>query len=695
MHKFGEWIVKYRVILLVIAIVLLIPSAIGMARTRVNYDILTYLPEDNETIQGQNILKDEFGMGAYSMILIDDLPEKQILEFEDKLREMDNVSMVASVVDILGEGVPKEILPDQVKDAIYKDGSTVMMVTFKDGISTDKTLDTVEEIREIADDKFEVTGMTAVLLDTKYLSESELTAYVIIAVILCLIVLQIALDSFAAPIFLLLNIGFAILYNMGTNYFLGEVSYITKAIAAVLQLGVTTDFAIFLYHAYMRNREEGKENKEAMANAISETLGSVFGSSITTIAGFLALCGMELTLGKDIGIVMAKGVLFGLICVVTVLPAMILCFGRLIDKTKHKSIMPEFKHLKRFILKFHWLIIIVFIIVLPIAFHGYQHTEVYYNLDSKLPKDLDSVQANEHLNQKFNLATIEMLLVDSNLDSEELNEMIGKIEEVNGVDWALGISKIEELGIPKMMIPTSILEKIQTDQYGLILISSTLEVATDEMNEQLTEINDIVVEYDDKAILAGVAPLLDDLAEIAGHDFNIVNTVSIGVIFVIMLFVLKSISLPFILMIVIEFAIFINMGIPYYRGIILPFIASIVIGTIQLGATIDYAILITSKYINMRKSGKNKQETIDYALGTSISAIFTSGLCFFAATFGVGMYSKIEIISSLCVLLGRGAIISMFAVVMLLPSFLLVFDKLICKTTADLRKREDVKNENN
>ena len=695
MHKFGEWIVKYRVILLIIAIVLLIPSAIGMARTRVNYDILTYLPEDNETIQGQNILKDEFGMGAYSMILIDDLPEKQILEFEDKLREMDNVSMVASVVDILGEGIPKEILPDQVKNAIYKDGSTVMMVTFKDGISTDKTLDTVEEIREIADDKFEVTGMTAVLLDTKYLSESELTAYVIIAVVLCLIVLQIALDSFAAPIFLLLNIGFAILYNMGTNYFLGEVSYITKAIAAVLQLGVTTDFAIFLYHAYMRNREEGKENKEAMANAISETLGSVFGSSITTIAGFLALCGMELTLGKDIGIVMAKGVLFGLICVVTVLPAMILCFGRLIDKTKHKSIMPEFKHLKRFILKFHWLIIIVFIIILPIAFHGYQHTEVYYNLDSKLPKDLDSVQANEHLNQKFNLATIEMLLVDSNLDSEELNEMIGKIEEVNGVDWALGISKIEELGIPKMMIPTSILEKIQTDQYGLILISSTLEVATDEMSEQLTEINDIVAEYDDKAILAGVAPLLDDLAEIAGHDFNIVNTVSIGVIFVIMLFVLKSISLPFILMIVIEFAIFINMGIPYYTGTILPFIASIVIGTIQLGATIDYAILITSKYINMRKSGKNKQETMDYALGTSISAIFTSGLCFFAATFGVGVYSKIEIISSLCVLLGRGAIISMFAVVMLLPSFLLVFDKLICKTTADLRKREDVKNENN
>ena len=695
MRKFGEIICKYRVLILIVSIVLLVPAAIGMAKTRVNYDILTYLPDSNETIQGQNILRDDFGMGAYAMILVDDLPEKQVLEFEEKLREMENVGLVASVVDVLGEGIPKEILPDQVKDVVYQDGTTIIMVTFKDGISTDLTLDTVDAIRELADDSFKVTGMSAVLLDTKYLSESEITAYVIIAVLLCLVVLQVALDSFVAPIFLLLNIGFAVLYNMGTNYFLGEVSYITKAIAAVLQLGVTTDFAIFLYHAYMHHREAGEENEKAMAEAIAETLGSVFGSSITTIAGFLALCGMELTLGKDIGIVMAKGVLFGLICVVTILPAMILCFGKVIDKTKHKSILPQFKHLKNFVIKFHWLIIVAFIIILPIAFYGYQHTEIYYNLDSKLPKDLPSVAANEELTEKFNMASIDMLLVDSSVPDEEINQMIEEIEEVNGVDWVLGISKIEELGIPKAIIPESILEKIQTDEYGLVLISSTLEVATDEMSEQLTDIEKIVEKYDDKAILAGVAPLLDDLAEIADHDFNSVNVISIGVIFVIMLFVLKSASLPFILMVVIEFAIFINMGIPYYTGTILPFIASIVIGTIQLGATIDYAILITSKYINTRKAGKSKQETIDYALGTSISAIFTSGLCFFAATFGVGMYSKIEIISSLCVLLGRGAIISMFAVVLLLPSFLLVFDKFICKTTWDLRKKEEVKNENN
>ena len=437
MHKFGEFICKYRVFILIISVLLIIPSVIGMAKTRVNYDILTYLPDDNETIQGQNILKNDFEMGAYSIILVDDLHEKQILEFENKLRKMDNVSMVASVADVLGDGIPKDILPDKVKDVLYKDESTIIMVTFKDGISTDKTLDTVEEIRKIADDSFEITGMTAVLLDTKYLSESELTAYVIIAVVLCLIVLQIALDSFAAPVFLLLNIGLAIIYNMGTNYFLGEVSYITKAIAAVLQLGVTTDFAIFLYHSYMRNKENNIESKEAMVSAISETLGSVFGSSITTIAGFLALCGMELTLGKDIGIVMAKGVLFGLICVVTILPAMILCFEKLIEKTKHKSILPEFRHLKTFILKFHLLIIVSFIIILPIAFYGYNNTKVYYNLDSKLPKDLDSVKANENLNKKFNLATIEMLLIDSNIENEDMNEMIDKIEKVKGVDWVI------------------------------------------------------------------------------------------------------------------------------------------------------------------------------------------------------------------------------------------------------------------
>lgn len=700
MRKLAEFICKYRVAILIVAILLLIPSVIGMNKTRVNYDILTYLPDDNQTIQGQNILKDDFKMGAYSMILVDeDVPEKKILDFEDKIRDMDNVNMVASVADVLGEGVPKDILPDEIKDKVYRDGSTVIVVTFDDGISSDKTMDTVQDIRKIADKDFRVTGMTAVLLDTKDLSESEITAYVIIAVILCLIVLQVALDSFAAPIFLLLNIGFAILYNMGTNYFLGEVSYITKAIAAVLQLGVTTDFAIFLYHAYMRHRETDKDDNEAMVNAITETMSSVFGSSITTIAGFLALCGMQLTLGKDIGIVMAKGVLFGLICVVTILPAMILCFGKIIDKTKHKSILPEFKHLKNFVIKYHWVLIVAFIIILPIALYGYNNTKVYYNLDSKLPDSLPSVQANKELSDKFNMNSVEMLLVSRDVSDEDVNKMVDEIKDVNGVDWVLSSSSLEEYGIPKSMIPQDVLDKIETDKYQLVLISSPLEVATDEMSEHISSIKNIVKKYDDKAILAGVAPLLEDLATIADHDFNSVNTISIAIIFVIMLFVLKSISLPIILMVVIEFAIFINMGIPHYTGTVLPFIASIVIGTIQLGATIDYAILITTKYIALRKEGKNKKETLDYALGTSISSIFTSGLCFFAATFGVGLYSDIEIISSLCILLGRGAIISMFSVVLLLPSFLWVFDKLICKTTVGLTKvndkKEEVKNENN
>ena len=614
MRKFGEVICRYRVLILVISVLLLIPSVIGMAKTRVNYDILTYLPKDNETIKGQNILKDDFGIGAYTIILVNDLPEKKILEFEDKLRNMDNVDLVASVADILGEGIPKDILPDVIKNNVYKDDSTIIMVTFKDGISTDKTLNSVEEIRKIAGNKFEVSGMTAVLLDTKYLSESEIMYYVLIASLLCFIVLQIALDSFIAPLFLLLNIGFAVLYNMGTNYFLGEVSYITKAIVAVLQLGVTTDFAIFLYHSYTHNKEIGKGSNKAMADAIAETIGSVFGSSITTIAGFLALCGMNLTLGKDIGLVMAKGVFFGLICVVTILPSMLLCFEKIIEKTKHKSILPEFKHLKKFIIKYHWLIIVAFIIIIPISFYGYKNTKVYFNLDAKLPKDLESIQANSHLSEKFNMSSIDMLLIDNSLKNEDLNEMIDKIEKLDGVDWVLGISKIEELGIPEMMIPKEILNKIQTDRYGLVLISSTLEVATNDMSNQINEIKEIVLKYDDKAILAGVAPLLDDLSEIADHDFNSVNTISIGIIFIIMLFVLKSISLPFILMIVIEFAIFINMGIPYYTNTILPFIASIVIGTIQLGATIDYAILITTKYINTRKSGKTKDGTIEYAL---------------------------------------------------------------------------------
>lgn len=686
MQKFGEIICKYKKLILIISILLLIPSAIGMAKTRINYDILVYLPEDVETIQGENILSEDFGMGAYSVIILNDMPNSEILKLEETLKSMDNVALVGSIADVLGEGIPEDMLPDEIKDVAYNEKSTIMMVTFKDGISSDATMETIEKIRDITDERCEISGMSAIILDTKNIFNQEFFIYVVIAVILCLIILEVALDSFVAPIFLLLNIGFAILYNMGTNIFLGQISYITKAIASVLQLGVTTDFAIFLYHSYMTEKENGLENEKAMAKAIATTMGSVFGSSITTIAGFLALCGMNLTLGADIGIVMAKGVLFGVICVVTVLPAMILMFNGAIEKTKHKSILPKFTHLKNFIMKHYKAIIVVFIIILPIALYGYNRTEIYYNLDSKLPISLESVKANKDLKEKFGLVSIEMLLVENDISAEDVSLMLDEIKEVDGIDWALGINDLNEFGIPEMIIPEKILSQAKNDKYSLVIISSEYERATDEFNSQVKEMNSIIKKYDEGAILAGEGPLMNDLVEIADHDFNSVNAISIGIIFVIMLVILKSISLPFILMIVIEFAIFINMGIPYFQGIILPFIASIVIGTIQLGATIDYAILITSKYITKKKEGLDKKEAIDYALSTSIGSIFISGLCFFGATIGVGVYSDIEIISSLCTLMSRGAIISMISVVFVLPSLLMVFDKLVCKTTIGMRK---------
>lgn len=686
MHKFGEIVCKYRKIILIIAILLLIPSFIGMAKTKINYDILVYLPDDVETIKGENILSEDFGMGAYSIIVLDNMPPKEILKLEEELRKIDNVSLCASIADILGEGIPEEMLPDSIRDVAYNKNSTVMMVTFKESISADETMDTIEKIRNITDERCEISGMSAIVVDTAEIFNKEFFIYVVIAVVLCLIILEIVLDSYLAPILLLLNIGFAILYNMGTNIFIGEISYITKAIASVLQLGVTTDFAIFLYHSYIHEKEVLKDNQKAMANAIGLTMGSVFGSSITTIAGFLALCGMNLTLGKDIGIVMAKGVLFGVICVVTVLPAMILCCNNLIEKTKHKTILPKFIGLKNFIMKHYKIIIVIFVLILPIALYGYNRTEIYYNLSSKLPEELESVSANNSLKEKFNMVSIELLLVSNDVLEEDVNSMLNEIEDVKGIDWTLGSAKFADLGVPNELIPDEILSKIQNDKYSLVLISSNYEMATDEFNKQVTEVNKIVKKYDENAILAGEGPLMNDLVEIADHDFNSVNTISIGIIFVIMLFILKSITLPFILMIVIEFAIFINMGIPYYTGTVLPFVASIVIGTIQLGATIDYAILITNKYKAKRREGLEKKDAIDYALGTSIDSIFVSGLCFFGATIGVGILSDIEIISSLCILMARGAIISMISVVFVLPSLLIVFDKLVSKTTLGMKR---------
>ena len=687
MQKLGRLIVKHSKLILIVAIILLIPAIIGYKATRVNYDILVYLPDSINTVQGQDILSKDFQTGAYSIVVLDNMPTNDILKLEDEIKDkIENVEICASIADVVGEEIPIEMVPDELKDRVYKDGSTLMIVTFKNKISSDETLKSVEELREIADERCKVSGMSATLLDTRDLSDSEVAIYVVIAVVLCLVILQFALDSWVAPILLLLNIGFAIIYNLGTNIVLGEISYITKAISAVLQLGVTMDFAIFLYHSYVAEKQKHEDTKEAMAVAVSKTMTSVVGSSLTTIAGFLALCSMDLTLGKDIGIVMAKGVLFGLLCVVTILPALILACNKAIEKTRHKEILPKFKHVSDFVINHYKIFMVAFIIILPLAYYGYKNTAVYYKLDASLPDTLSSVSANNIVKEKFKIVSPEILLVDSNLSDDKVNKMLDEIDDLEGIDWTLSLSKLSKSGIPIEMIPEGLVKKIKNDEYQLVVINSTYEMATDELNNQIEEVNKILAQYDDKAILAGEGPLMNDLVEVSDHDFNSVNTASIAIIFVIMMLVLKSISLPIILIAIIEFAIFINMGISFYTHTTLPFVASIVIGTIQLGATIDYAILITTKYIDMRKQGNHKQEAIEYAVGTSVNSIFVSGLCFFGATFGVGVYSNIEMIGSLCTLMGRGAIVSTATVVLMLPAFLLLFDRVICKTTVGMKK---------
>ena len=686
MQKISSFIVKHNKLILILAVILLIPSIIGYKATRINYDILTYLPDTIKTVQGEDILSKDFKTGAYSIVVLDNMPTKDILKLEDKVKqEIDNVEVCASIADVVGEEIPIEMLPDEIKNKVYKDGSTLMMVTFKDAISSDETMQSIEKIREITDERCKISGMSATLLDTRSLSESEILIYVVIAVALCLVILQLALDSFVAPVLLLLNIGFAILYNMGTNIFLGQISYITRAISAVLQLGVTMDFAIFLYHSFVAEKEHTKNINEAMSIAISKTMTSVIGSSLTTIAGFLALCSMDLTLGKDIGIVMAKGVLFGLVCVITVLPALILTFNKAIEKTKHKEVLPKFKTITRFVTKHYIILAIAFVVILPIAYYGYKNTEVYYKLDASLPESLASVSANKEVKEKFKIVSPEILLVDSNLSDDKINKMLDEIDNIDGIDWSLSLSKLSKAGIPTEMLPDDLTKKIKNEKYQLVVINSKYEMATNELNKQIEEVNKVIEKYDKNAILAGEGPLMNDLVEVSDHDFNSVNTVSIAIIFVIMVFVLKSISLPVILICIIEFAIFINMGIPFYTHTTLPFVASIVIGTIQLGATIDYAILITTKYIEMRKQGKNKHEAIEYAVGTSVNSIFVSGLCFFGATFGVGVYSNIEMIGSLCTLMARGAIVSTITVVLMLAAFLMIFDKVICKTTIGMK----------
>ncbi len=690
MQKFGEFICKHKKIILIIALILLIPSVIGMKATKINYDILMYLPDDIETVQGESILAQDFNMGAFSMITVDNMKTKDILKLEDKLKKIGNVEKVVSIADVIGTDIPEDVLPDEIKDKLYKDGSTIILATFKDSISDEETLNTVEEIRKVTDGQCKIGGMTATTLDTKEVSNSEVIVYIVIAVILCLVILEIALDSYLIPVLLLGNIGIAILYNMGSNILLGQISYITKAISAVLQLGVTMDFAIFLYHSYKAEKEETNNNDEAMSKAITSTLVSVLGSATTTIAGFLALCSMNLTLGRDIGLVMAKGVLIGLICAVTILPAAILMFDKAIEKTRHKEILPKFTKVRDFSIKHYKAIIVAFLIILPFAVYGYTHTENYYNLDKSLPNTLQGVQANNELKEKFGIVSTELVLVDKDMPDYKVNQMLDEINNLDGIDMTLSYASISKGQIPKEILPDEIKNIFQSDKYQMIIISSKYELATNELNDQVEKVKEIVKRYDSNALLAGEGPLMTDLVEISDHDFNSVNSSSIGIIFILMIITLKSISLPFILLAAIEFAIFINMGIPAYTNTVLPFVASIVIGTIQLGATIDYAILITTKYKELRKEGKDKKEAVSEALGTSISSIVVSALCFFGATFGVGAYSKIEMISSLCTLMSRGAIISMVTVVTVLPAFLLVFDKLICKTTIGMKNENKV-----
>ena len=684
MINFGKGVVKLRIPILIVSIILLFPAALGYFHTRVNYDILTYLPKEIDTMKGQDILLDEFGTGAFSMCVVEGMEDQDISKMRKNMEKVDHVKKILWYDSLADLSIPKTMLPDKVQDAFINEDkdATLMVIFFDSSMSSDETMNAIEELRSVADKQCYISGMSAVVTDTKNLSDKEVPIYVLIAVILAVIVLSLTMDSALIPVFFLLSIGMAIIYNLGSNVFFGEISYVTQALAAVLQLGVTMDYSIFLWHSYEENQERFPDDKKrAMAHAISNTLTSVIGSSITTVAGFIALCFMSFTLGLDLGVTMAKGVIFGVICCVTVLPSMILVFDKAIDKTRHKSIIPDLGVISGWVVKHYKAFIVTFIIVLIPALWGYTHYEVYYDLAGTLPGNLDSVVANDKLDETFAMNSTHIILCDSSLEPKEVNEMMSKIDDVDGVKATLGLDSLVGPTVPREMIPSDIKEVVMDENYQMLMISSEYKVASDEVNDQCDKIEKIMKKYDKNAMLIGEAPCTKDLITITNHDFNVVSTVSIGAIFLIIACVFKSISLPIILVSVIEFAIFINMGIPAFTGTKLPFIAGIVIGTIQLGATVDYAILMTTKYRKARYNGVEKQEAITSALGASMQSVIVSALSFFAATFGVGLYSNVDMIASLCSLMARGAIISMFVVIFILPSMFMIFDKIICKTS--------------
>lgn len=693
MVKAGKKIVKHRIAILVIGFLLLIPSIFGYLNTRVNYDILYYLPDNIDTMKGQEILLEDFQKGAFAMEVIEGMTTKEVTEVKEKISEVEGVADVIWYDSVADLSIPINALPDDIKDIFQKDDATLMAIFFDDTTSADRTMDAITEIRSVTNKQCYLSSMSAVVTDIKTLAEKEMAMYVLIAVILTSIVLALCTNCWILPLFFMLSIGMAIVYNMGTNYFLGEISYITQALSAVLQLGVTMDYSIFLWHSYQENQERFPGDKDrAMAHAISNTFSSVIGSSVTTVAGFVALCFMSFTLGLDLGIVMAKGVVFGVICCVTILPAFIRIFDKAIEKTSHRSLIPSMDRLAHFVTDHYRIFAVAFVIILIPAFYGYRHAEVYYNLDSTLPKYLDSIKANEKLSDTFDMNATHMVLADADLSSKEAKEMLDEMSDVKGVKFALGLDSLIGSSIPRDVIPNELTETLKQGDWQLILVQSEYKAATDEVNKQCTELNKIIKSHDKSAMLIGEAPCTKDLITITDKDFKVVSALSILAIFIIIAFVFKSGSLPLVLVAVIEFAIFINLGIPYYTGVKMPFIASIVIGTIQLGATVDYAILMTTRYKKERCKGKTKKEAVYIALSTSISSVIVSALGFFAATFGVGLYSAIDMISALCALLARGAIISMFTVIFILPSALMIFDKPICATTKGMRSiKQEVK----
>lgn len=688
MNRFGKFVTRHKYIILIIGILLLIPSVIGMSMTRVNYDVLSYLPNTLETVEGQDIMVDEFGMGAFSMIVVEHMENKDVVKLKEKLQDVEHVEKIIWYDSVADISLPTEMLPGNLKEALFNGDATMMIALFDDTTSSDDTMGAVTEMREIVKDQAFISGMSGVVTDIKNLALAEMPIYVVIAATLSLLVLLLTMESLVTPVIFLLGIGVSILYNLGSNIFLGEISYITEALTAVLQLGVTMDYSIFLLESYQANkiRFEGDKDR-AMAHAIGNTFKSVVGSSVTTVAGFVALCFMTFALGKDLGIVMAKGVVIGVIACVTLLPSMILILDKWIEKTTHKNIFPKFERTSKFISKHYIVALIIFAVAFIPAFYGNNNIEVYYNIDSSLPQTLDSAVANKKLEEKFNMNNMHVLLMKNGLSVKEKNDMREEIEKVDGVKWMLGINSFVGASVPDDMIPAKYRDMLMSDNYELQFICSNYKTATDEVNAQIAQINEIVKKYSEESMVIGEAPLTKDLADVTDVDLASVNYISIAAIFLIILLVFKSISLPVILVSVIEFAIFVNMSFAYYSGTSLPFVASIVIGTIQLGATVDYAILMTTRYHKERVvNRKTKKEAVAIAHRTSIKSIIISGISFFASTFGVCVYSSIDMISSITTLLARGAVISTLVVICILPAMLTLFDKVICKTTWDMRK---------